>query len=426
MTRLLQTIVEYVVAIVRLLLFLLFGLIALLLRLWRWIVRSRRETNIFEEEPKDTCGKLPEALVRRPDPCLYSQELLQSQGLPVTWNNPDIWIAPADDPTTVLPDSYHLEDDTDYIVSVRIHNASATDPAIGARVRLHYRPWSFNSPDRVPVETDATGAEVVNFVNVPPMNSDVVEFNWHTPPLGAGETSKHYCLQSTVDHPLDTNVGNNMGQENTNVYRSENPGPPHPGETITLTAPLFNPTDAVQRVAFTANTFAVGDGDEEYRLALQTTRAYAHHRDSIVDQLTTIQPVFRSSPIRWTTGQFGEGRRGQRLTDPLSLFSNQFRLHPRSPVVAEKHRYDGYEQIREDILAADNTLPDGMWITVDGEDIGDGIQLDEGETREVQLELKIPDDIVPGTTVPVNLAARTDDEVPLGGISVILTVEEET
>lgn len=49
--------------------------------------------------------------------------LLQSQGLPVTWNNPDIWIARADNPGNIEPDSYHLTDNTDYIVTVRVHNA---------------------------------------------------------------------------------------------------------------------------------------------------------------------------------------------------------------------------------------------------------------------------------------------------------------
>jgi hypothetical protein len=62
--------------------------------------------------------------MRRPDPCIYSQTYLASQGVPVTWNNPDIWMAKAATPNVIEPDSYHLEADTDYIVSVQAHNAS--------------------------------------------------------------------------------------------------------------------------------------------------------------------------------------------------------------------------------------------------------------------------------------------------------------
>src|SRR5262249_14391575 len=157
---------QLLTAVLRLLLFLLFLPLLLLSRLWEclsWLFRTK--TLYPSEEEEEECGRIPEPLVRRPDPCIYSQFYLASQGLPVTWDNPDIWVAPASNPGAIEPDSYHLHADTDYIVSVRVHNAS-TDPAIGVRVRLVYRPWSFNSPDLVPVETDAFGHEVFRFVSV--------------------------------------------------------------------------------------------------------------------------------------------------------------------------------------------------------------------------------------------------------------------
>ena len=148
---------EFVVGILRLILFIIVFLLVLLLKLWecvRWLLHTK---NLFEEEVKEEeCGAVPDPLIRRPDPCIYSQSFLMAQGLPVTWDNPDIWMAPAADPGSIEPDSYHLKDNTDYIVSVQAHNAS-TDPAINVKVRLVYRPWSFNSPDVTPVELDANG-----------------------------------------------------------------------------------------------------------------------------------------------------------------------------------------------------------------------------------------------------------------------------
>lgn len=421
MSNILRTIVEFVIALIRLFVLLTGGLIAVLLYLRRWINSLLQSENLFEEEVEDSCGELPEAIVRRPDPCLYSQELLMSQGLPVTWNNPDIWIAPADDPTNVSPDSYHLEEDTDYIVFVRISNASATDPAIGARVRLHYRPWSFSSPDQIPVETDTDGDEVVKFVNVSPASSDVVEFDWHTPELTAGESHKHFCLQAMVDHPMDTNVSNNMGQENTNVYQRENPGPPRPGDKVALTVPLVNPADIGRRVTFETNTFALDETDEPYELRLQTTRAYAYNRESLGDRLGNIRPIFRSSAAQHTSEPLVHQRSHSKTLGSV----NRISLQPRSPVVAEKHRYVGYENVREDILGEDHALPDGMRITIDDGDPEKGVSVDAGEERDIQIGITIPEEITPGTTVPVNITARDQDKLPLGGVTVVFAIEEE-
>ena len=165
--------------------------IVLLLCLWEWLLEALKSKDLYPDEEEDPCGRLPEAIVRRPDPAIYCQRLLLSQGLPVTWNNPDIWVARADNPGDIEPDSYHLVEDTDYIVSVRANNAG-TDAAVGVRVRLNYRQWSFNSPDLTPVETDTAGNEVVRFVHVAPMSSEIATFKWHTPSVPQGQQSKHF------------------------------------------------------------------------------------------------------------------------------------------------------------------------------------------------------------------------------------------
>src|SRR5262245_15453210 len=165
---------EFLVGLLRLIVFVITFFLVLLVKICeklRWLLHTK---NLFEEEvEEEECGSVPEPLIRRPDPCIYSQELLLSQGLPVTWDNPDIWMAPASNPSAIEPDSYHLKDDTDYLVSVQVHNAS-TDPAINVQVRLVYRLWSFNSPNFVPVEVNVNGQEVFRYADVPAMGAAIV------------------------------------------------------------------------------------------------------------------------------------------------------------------------------------------------------------------------------------------------------------
>ena len=168
-------------------------------------------------------------------------------------------------PGVIEPDSYHLEADTDYIVSVRCHNAS-TDLALGVTVRLLYRPWSFNSPDLLPVQTTAGGQEVVRFANIAGMSFTIVQFNWHTPPVAPG-TTQHFCLQAHLSHPMDINLENNMGQENTNVH-SANPGHVAPGEVVDVDVPLFNNGKFAKRFGFKADAYAI-DKTTEIRLELK-------------------------------------------------------------------------------------------------------------------------------------------------------------
>ncbi|MBV8895300.1 MAG: hypothetical protein JO051_02230, partial [Acidobacteriaceae bacterium] len=41
----------------------------------------------FEAWQTDDCQPIPKHIYRRPDPLIYSQQYLMSQGLAVTWNN---------------------------------------------------------------------------------------------------------------------------------------------------------------------------------------------------------------------------------------------------------------------------------------------------------------------------------------------------
>jgi hypothetical protein len=91
------------VALLGLLVLLVVFIPSLLLRFWEKLLKFLRTRNFkAEEEEKDPCNPpFPEPVMRRPDPCIYSQTYLASQGVPVTWNNPDIWMAKAATPNVI-------------------------------------------------------------------------------------------------------------------------------------------------------------------------------------------------------------------------------------------------------------------------------------------------------------------------------------
>ncbi|MPZ91075.1 MAG: hypothetical protein GEU68_05510 [Actinobacteria bacterium] len=411
---LLRTPQEILVALLRALLLLPVFLLVLLLKLWEWLLWLLHTKTLRPEETEDPCGRIPEVLVRRPDPSIYSQTYLAAQGVPVTWNNPDIWIAPAANPGAVEPDSYHLEANTDYIVSVRAHNAS-TDPAIGVRVRLVYRPWSFNSPDVTPVEIDAGGNEVVRSVDIAAMGSAVAQFNWHTPALAPGE-SAHYCLQAHLSHPLDVNLGNNMGQENTNVY-SQNPGFVSPGELAALDIPLFNVGRRAKTVRFRVDAYEVATDDRvEVRLERSRGRSRMRLSDRLGHALPTVEPVEVHRPRR-STDDAPERAVTETRRRSKALFGRVCFSSPKSRFEVVRTRYSGFDELRAQILDRDYSLPPTMTVAAP-----ERVTLEPAAAATPAFEIQVPADARPGTRLPMNIRAETEDGVLIGGVTLFFHV----
>lgn len=389
-------------------------LVATLFRLLRLLVRLWRARSFYPEESDDGCPPIPEALVRRPDPCIYSQKLLLEQGLPVTWNNPDIWIAPAADPAAVMPDSYHLTEDTDYLVTVRVHNAS-TDAALGVRVRLRHRSWGFNVPDLRPVETDGAGQEVSRFVDVAPMGSSLTVFHWHTDALPPGEV-KHYCLQASLEHPLDVNPANNVGQENTNVYAA-NPGHVTPGEVVDVTIPLFNPDRFRQAVRFEATMYRV---DHARRHVLRLDPNPGYRRWHLDERIANIVPTLHPHPPPTKPGDEGPSMRSVRS----STGGYRFSLRAQRPLVAVRTRYVGFVPVRERLRGLDVALPGGMQVRAEGRPLEEGLELEGRDTVGVRFTLTVPVGAGPGAVFPINLVAKKANGVLIGGVTLLLRVKE--
>lgn len=423
---------EFLVALLRLLLLPILALLAIVIHLIECLLRLWPKTNLFEEEQENACPPLPEEVVRRPDPCLYSQSYLQAKGLPVTWDNPDIWLAPAANPNAIEPDSYHLEADTDYIVNVRVHNA-ATDLALGVQVRMLFRHWSINAPDFAPVQRDSAGNEVFRHVDVDPMGSTITQFLWHTPALPPGEAA-HYCLQARLWHPMDVNPANNVGQENTNVYAA-NPGHVDPGEIVKVEIPLHNPARAAQHFRFEASLYAI-DATPGHQLTLRTNRGFVRMPLSarIANLVPTLHPktVDGSFPPRPQPDDDVLQRaaaprppRGDGLLAAVERFRlGRFEIQLRRRLKVVKTKYVGFEAVRAASRDQARPLPRAMTIAVDGAPVAAGVVINAGEMRPLKFEIKVPDDAPPAARFPLNLLARAADGSLAGGVTLLLEVKD--
>ena len=400
--------------LIRLLFVLLFGPLALLAGFIEWLCEFLERMNFKEEEEdeKECNPPAPEDVTRRPDPCIYSQSFLASQGLPVTWDNPDIWMAKAATPNVIEPDSYHLEADTDYIVSVRCHNAS-TDLALGVKVRLLYRPWSFNSPDLLPVDVNASGQEVVRFVSIPGMGSTITTFNWHTPVPPPGET-QHFCLQAHLSHPMDINLENNMGQENTNVH-SANPGHVEAGELVEVDVPLFNTARRERQFTFTADAYAI---DTATTVQLELKKNTGREPWPLSKRLGSFIPTFGMPedepppppppPDIEATGAAARPGASRGTRRPHFDFTR-----PRRRTVT-RARYTGFEEYREQLIAQEFPLPAGMEFDTPG--TGPALPLPPGDNHVVPVRIKVPEDAQTGAQYSINVRAEDTEGRLVGGV----------
>ena len=380
-----------VAALVKTVLVVLFLLPLLLAWLWRWIQEKLKGGfRDQDKEQKDCRIPFPEDLMRRPDPCIYSQSFLTAQGVPVTWNNPDIWVARKATPNVIEPDSYHLLEKTDYIVFVQTHNASV-DLALGVRVRLVYRPWSFNSPDVTPVEVDANGHEVFRIVNIPPMGSAITTFAWRTPSVGPD--SSHFCLQAILSHPLDINPGNNLGQENTQVYDTD-------GKAARIVVPLHNPAKAAQRFTINATQYRIEEKETvELRVKYNRGRRPADPFDRVARLVPAVDANAAASP------ETAFVLPGLRWSKPRTLV---------------KAKYVGVEPLRDRLRKQDVSLPPGLGFQID--DYDGGVRLDAGEVRLMNITLVPPPSAPDGQQYGINLVASDQDGRPVGGVTVLLTI----
>lgn len=374
MNRFFRALVRAPVELLRLL---LLFLLILLRALW---VLLAALFGRYKPQPKgERCpcpDKIPEHVRRRPDPCLYSQSYLMQKGIPVTWDNPDIWLTELDG--TVVG-SGSLQAAHKYLLHARIWNASFS-PALGVSVRSKFRNFGINASVFEPVESTAGGVEVVRFINVAGWGHSVAVFNWTTP-----DVPGHYCIQVECAHPDDLNTANNVGQENTTVVATS------AGRTISFPIAVFNPFRQPARVVLRFDSYEIPD--REWRMPIETRQI----------------PLARSPGFLVPRG--ADAKLGT-LRGWLAGKGIDFTYR----------RYIGRSELFKAQRQANRSLPEGWKVHVDGAGEGGGLILEGLEERELQVTISAPVAIDGIRQLPINISAWIPDEGPLGGLTVTMKV----
>lgn len=217
-------------------------LLALLFLLWRLLRRGRPapgETVAARQDrvAREDCVKVPAPVYRRPDPLIYSQRYLMSQGLAVTWDNPDIQLYQAGVPVP----SHALSPATEYEIVARIWNGSKDAPAVNLPVRFSYLTFGIAT-----TSTPIGEARVDLPVRGAPGHPTFARVPWRTP-----ATPGHYCIQVELIWSDDANPGNNLGQENVNVKPLNSP-------RAAFDFPVRNDADRPRTLRLAADSYRLG------------------------------------------------------------------------------------------------------------------------------------------------------------------------
>lgn len=371
----------------------------------------RRRWHDQEKYKKQKCIEIPPDVARRPDPCIYSQPYLAAKGMAVTWDNPDIQITL---PSSVPVSSGELQADTDYLVQATIHNASF-DAAIGVEVRCLYRPWSFDSPDRVPVEIDANGDPAVRIVHIPPWGQQLATFTWRTPHVAEGQ--EHFCIQVECFHAADREPNNNLGQENTKVQAT--------ASETRLMVPLFNRRQEAREFRISADEYRIPDGRIEVHL--KPIRGFSHPKDEAAQALAQ---TFAELGGEFQRLAFDDERALRRLLEIESLRGARLRISPKGRrldrgVGYQVFRYEGLKQVVEPNRRGAFPVSDGWKINLPGAERADDdwlLTVQPNQVRDVEVLIQPPAN-AEGKTINLTAVDRRGGLV--GGVTVVFGRETQ-
>ena len=155
------------------------------------------------------CIKVSDPAFKRPDPMIYDQYYLMSQGIAITWDNPDIHIENGG--VTVSP--HLLKPGTVYDIVARIWNNSTEAPVVGLPVDFSYLSFGIGT------QSHPVGQTKVNLgVKGGPNHPAFARVPWKTP-----DAEGHYCVQVSFNWVDDVNPNNNLGQTNIDVVAAHSP-----------------------------------------------------------------------------------------------------------------------------------------------------------------------------------------------------------
>jgi len=212
------------------------GLLRGFWKFWR-AACARHKLPHPQREPSTCCIRTTHPSVHRPDPCIYSQAYLMQQGLPVTWDNPDIVLRRGG----VIVSEHDLLPNTTYDVEATIWNNSYDGPAVGLKVD-----FSFLSFGIATVSTPIGSATTNVGVKGSALQPARVTVPWTTP-----ATPGHFCIQVLLSGTDDSNPNNNLGQNNVDVVAAASPA--H------FSFPLRNPFAKAMRFRIEVDTYRLPD-----------------------------------------------------------------------------------------------------------------------------------------------------------------------
>lgn len=347
----------------------------------------------------DPCVVVPGHLIRKPDPCIYSQFMLMQLDQPVTWDNPDVRIFL----NGVEQYTYNLTAGTEYQVEITVHNSSRDKPALGTQVEVQWIEFGAGAQTRHPI------AVVTADVPIWP-GTAIVTVPWRTP-----DTPGHYCIEVDLAHPDDGNPANNRGWNNTQVHAANSP--------VTRPIRIFNryprecppvregggPVLRPHRVLLgwgpigaVAGLLYVHDGHRDVPAALGFLTAFAAGY-----VIAAILGFFFESAYAWVVRRRNEQRGKDRRT-------NRTECHL---VEITVDSYEFEDKIGKDFdptVAFQGKGP--VWPAV--VDPPSFVFLPGEAFRDVELRVEAPDDPGPPGTFNVNVR---QGGVPSGGVTVVIT-----
>ena len=181
----------------------------------------RLKNPLKERYPK--CINVPENMVRKPDPCIYSQGELATSPELIKWENIDIRLFNVGTGGFVRS-TFDLEEGSSYRIEVDVHNCSPDVVAHNTKVELFFAPFGIGGivVGLTPIPLSQS------LVNIPPGGAQTVNTVWVNPITSV-------AFLARVSHPHDVNAVNNEGWHVVRVDVRES------GDSSSPIFPIWNP-----------------------------------------------------------------------------------------------------------------------------------------------------------------------------------------
>lgn len=190
------------------------------MKLSRWFC-SLTDPPVKKRYPK--CMNVPEKMVRKPDPCIYSQAEIATSPEQIKWENVNIRLFDVATGAFVRS-TFGLEEANAYRIEVDVRNCSPDVVAYNTKVELFLASFGIGG-----VTVGLTPIPLPqSFVHIPPGAGQTLSTTWVSPSTSAGFLAR-------LSHPDDLNTANNEGWYIVRVDERE------PGESGSPIFPIWNP-----------------------------------------------------------------------------------------------------------------------------------------------------------------------------------------